>query len=118
MAAYGRRGLRESWRPLPALAVAVGCLGGLAWLLAAQHDQLGRAIAGVGRARPGLIVAAVGCEWASMVAFARTQRRMLRVGRRHLAVASAVSIAFAGNALSLSVPVVGSGLGTAFTYRQ
>jgi len=104
--------------PLPTLAVVIGCLGGLAWVLAAQHNQLSRAIAEAGHTRPELIAAAVGCEWVSMVTFARVQRRILRAGGQRLPVISAIGIAFASNAVSLSVPVVGSELGTAFTYRQ
>ena len=72
----------------------------------------------MGRANPGLIVAAVACEWVSMVSFARMQRRLFLTGGQHLAIVSAVGIAFAENAVSVSVPVAGSGLGTAFTYRQ
>jgi putative heme transporter len=53
-----------------------------------------------------------------MVSFARMQRRLLLAGGQHLAIVSAAGIAFAGNAVSVSVPVAGSGLGTAFTYRQ
>jgi putative heme transporter len=117
MTARDQRDRRIRMR-LPGLAVTVGCLAALAWLVAGQHDQLGRAIAGMGHANPGLIVAAVACEWVSMVSFARMQRRLLLGAGQHLAIVSAVSIAFAGNAMSVSVPVAGSGLGTAFTYRQ
>jgi len=78
-----RRGVRIR---LPGLVVTVGSVAGLAWLVAGQHDQLGRAIAGMGRANPGLIVAAVACEWVSMVSFARMQRRLLLAGGQHLAI--------------------------------
>jgi len=118
MAADDRCNRRRGRARRPGLAVSVGCLAGLAWLLADQHDQLGRAIAGLGRANPGLVVAAVACERVSMVSFARMQRRLLLAGGQHLAIVSAVGIAFAGNAVSVSVPVAGSGLGTAFSYRQ
>jgi putative heme transporter len=118
MTAHDQRDRRRFRMRLPGLAVTVGCVAGLAWLVADQHDQLGRAIAVMGRANPGLIVAAVACEWVSMVSFARMQRRLLLAGGEHLAIVSAVGIAFAGNAVSVSVPVAGSGLGTAFTYRQ
>jgi hypothetical protein len=46
------------------------------------------------------------------------QQCLLLAGGQHLAIVSAVGIAFAGNAVSVSVPVAGSGLGTVFTYRQ
>jgi hypothetical protein len=104
--------------PLPELAVVLGSLGGLSWLLAAQYDQLGRAIAGVGHAKLGLIAAAIGCERVSMFAFARMQRRLIRDGDQRLTLASMVHVIFASNALSVSVPMAGPGLGAAFTYRE
>lgn len=116
---HNRRGPLRLRRPLLLrLALATGSLGALAWLLVAQHDQLFRAITGLGHAKPGLIAAAAWCEWASMVAFARMQRRVLRAGGQRLAITTAVGITFAGSALSVSVPIAGSGLGTAFTYRE
>jgi hypothetical protein len=40
-------------RRLLNLAVILGSLGALAWLVATEHDQLGRALAGVGHAKAG-----------------------------------------------------------------
>ena len=45
MTAHDQRDRRVQMR-LPGLVVTVGCVAGLAWLVAGQHDQLGRAIAG------------------------------------------------------------------------
>jgi len=120
------RGDRRAWMPrrgkvlrrLLNIAVVLGSLGGLAWLMAAQHDQLGRAITGVGHARLGTVVAAVACERVSMISFARVQVRLLRAGGQRLTLMSAISIVVAGNALSVSVPVAGPGLAVAFTYRE
>ncbi|HTU04850.1 MAG TPA: YbhN family protein [Trebonia sp.] len=109
---------RVSWRRLLNLAVAVISVGGLTWLIATQHDQLSTAIAGITHARIGLVVAAVFCERTSMWSFARMQRRLLRAGGHHLAVLSAGAITFAANALSVTVPLAGPGLATAFTYRE
>jgi len=100
------------------LAVVVTSVGGLTWLIATQHDQLGTAIAGITHARLGLIVAAIACERTSMYAFARMQRRLLRAGGHHLAILPAIAITFAANALSVTVPLAGPGLATAFTYRE
>jgi putative heme transporter len=111
-------GPRRFLRGLLNLAVTLGCLGGLAWLLAAQPGQLGRAIAGVGHAKLGVVVAAVFCERVSMISFARVQVRLLRAAGGRLTLASAIGIIFAGNALSVSVPIAGPGLAVAFTYRE
>jgi putative heme transporter len=109
---------RVSWRRLLNLAVVVTSVGGLIWLVAAQHDQLGAAIVGVSHARLWLVVAAAACERASMWSFARMQRRLLRAGGHHLAVTSAGAITFAANALSRTVPLAGPGLATAYTYQE
>jgi uncharacterized protein (TIRG00374 family) len=105
-------------RRLLNLAVILGSLAALAWLVATEHDQLGRAIAGVGHAKLRLVVAAFFCERVSMIAFARVQVRLLRAGGHRLNLMSALGIVFAGNALSVSVPIAGPGLAVAFTYRE
>lgn len=113
------RGLsRGGWRRLLNLAVTATSLGGLTWLIATRYDQLGAAIAGVAHARLGLVAAAIACERVSMWSFARMQRRLLRAGGHHLALVPAGAIVFAANALSVTVPLAGPGLATAFTYRE
>jgi putative heme transporter len=105
-------------RRLPNLVIILASLGGLAWLVATQHDELGRALDGVVHAKVRILVFAVLCERVSMIAFARVQVRLLRAGGQRLNLASAVGIVFAGNALSVSVPIAGPGLAVAFTYRE
>jgi putative heme transporter len=111
----GRGGLL--WRLLN-LLVIVGSLGALAWLLVTQHDQLGRALDGVAHAKVKTVVFAAVCERVSMYAFARMQVRLLRSGGQRLDLRTAIGIVFAGNALSVTVPVAGPGLAVAFTYRE
>jgi hypothetical protein len=53
---------------LPQMAIALGCLAGLAALLAAEHNELSRALSAVGHSKPGLVFAAVGSEWLSLIA--------------------------------------------------
>jgi putative heme transporter len=109
---------RRFVRVLLYLVVILGSLAGLVWLVATQHDELGRAIAGVGHAKLKLVVFAVICERVSMLAYARVQVRLLRAGGQRLTLSEAVGIVFAGNALSISVPIAGPGLAVAFTYRE
>jgi putative heme transporter len=112
------RGPRKFVRRLLNLVVILGSVAGLAWLVVTQHDELGRAIAGVGHARLKALWLAVVCERVSMFAFARVQVRLLRAGGQRLTLKDAVSIVFAGNALSVTVPIAGPGLAVAFTYRE
>lgn len=119
----GSRGHKEHgarrllWRLLN-LVVILGSVAGLAGLVATQHDELGRAIAGVAHAQLRVVFFAVLCERVSMLAFARVQIRLLRAGRQRLTLSDAVRIVFAGNALSVTVPIAGPGLAVAFAYRE
>jgi putative heme transporter len=64
------------------------------------------------------VACAVGAESASMASLARSQRQLLRVGGKDLSLRSAVAVTYAGNAMSVSLPFVGAGVGTAFTFNH
>ena len=64
------------------------------------------------------VAAAVAAESASMASLARSQRQLLRVGGKELSMRSAVAVTYAGNAMSVSLPFVGAGVGTAFTFNH
>ena len=64
------------------------------------------------------LVLAVAAEAGSMVALALMERRILIMAGLRLPVRRAVAIAYASNALSVSLPVVGSGTATAYSYRR
>ncbi|MCU1504042.1 MAG: rane protein [Ilumatobacteraceae bacterium] len=57
-------------------------------------------------------------EAGSMAAFAQLQRRVLADAGVRLAPRTALAIAYAGNAVSVTIPLAGSTAGAAFTYRQ
>jgi putative heme transporter len=111
-------GPRRVWRRLLNVAIIVGSLAWLGWLVDSEHSELGRAIAGLGHARIGLIFAAYGCERLSIISLGRMQRRLLRAGNHRLTLRSVLGIVVAGTALSVSVPIAGAGLSTAFSYRE
>jgi uncharacterized membrane protein YbhN (UPF0104 family) len=64
------------------------------------------------------IPAAVALESASMAAFAIMLRRLLAAGGAHVGVRPMLATAFAANAVSVSVPLAGPALATAFTFRR
>ena len=64
------------------------------------------------------IPAAIVLESASMAALAGMQRRLLEAGDTHVGVRPMLATTFAANALSVSVPLAGPELGTAFTFRR
>ncbi|HEY5358567.1 MAG TPA: YbhN family protein [Streptosporangiaceae bacterium] len=93
----------------------------------------GAALAGAGVAERGVvsaslavlghlhwlwIPAAVVLEAASMAAFAIMMRRLLAVGGASVGVRAMLATAFAANALSVSVPLAGPELATAYTFRR
>jgi len=57
-------------------------------------------------------------EFASMAAVARSQRRLLRAGGAPLPLASVMAVTYAGNAVSVSLPLAGPQIGAAFSFRQ
>jgi pimeloyl-ACP methyl ester carboxylesterase/uncharacterized membrane protein YbhN (UPF0104 family) len=64
------------------------------------------------------IPAAIVLEGASMAAFAIMLRRLLAAGGAAVGVRSMLATAYAANALSVSVPLAGPELATAFTFRR
>jgi hypothetical protein len=64
------------------------------------------------------VVVVLVLESASMAAFAIMLRRLLAAGGARVAVGPMLATTFAANALSVSVPVAGPGLGTAFTFGR
>jgi pimeloyl-ACP methyl ester carboxylesterase len=64
------------------------------------------------------IPAAVGLESVSMAAFAIMLRRLLAAGGASVGVRPMLATAYAANAVSVSVPLAGPALATAFTFRR
>jgi pimeloyl-ACP methyl ester carboxylesterase/uncharacterized membrane protein YbhN (UPF0104 family) len=64
------------------------------------------------------IPAAIAAEAASMAAFAFMLRRLLATGGARVGVRSMLATSFAANALSVSIPLAGPELATAFTFRR
>jgi pimeloyl-ACP methyl ester carboxylesterase len=93
LAALAAAGVAE-W---PALTASFGVLAHLHWIWI-----------------PVVIV----LEAASMAAFAIMLRRLLAAGGTSVGVRSMLATTYAANALSVSVPLAGPELGTAFTFRR
>jgi hypothetical protein len=64
------------------------------------------------------IPAAIAAEAASMAAFAFMLRRLLAAGGARVGVRPMLATAFAANALSVSIPLAGPELATAFSFRR
>ena len=99
-------------------AVVVLSVAVFAIFAATRQRALGMSLERLGHPRWSWIPIAIALESASMVTFARMQCRLLRAGGRRIGNRTMVATTFAANALSVSVPVAGPELGTAFTFRR
>jgi putative heme transporter len=112
--ALGRRRSR-AWRRW---AAGVTCVVLLGVAVHAEQPMIADSLRSFAHLRWRPAVLAVAAETISMVALALMERRILILAGLRLPVGRSVAIAYASNALSASLPIVGSGAATAFTYRR
>ena len=102
----------SSWWPQPRrLAV-------FALLVASKREALTKSLGRLGHSHWSWVPIAIGLELTSMAAFALMQGRLLRAGGKRLGHRPMMATILAANALSVSVPMAGPELGTAFTFRR
>ena len=104
-----------SWRRW---AVGVAAVGLLAVAVLAERPLLGESIHSFTHLRYLPLFWAVVADIGSMISLALLERRILILAGHRLSVGRAVAIAYASNAMAQSLPIVGSGAATAFTYRR
>ena len=113
---------RASWlRRIKRVIVGVAIVGAMALLVGAavtKRAVLAASVATLGHVQWIWIPVAVGLELASVAALAGMQRRLLAAGGASVAVRPMLATAFAANALSVSVPLAGPEVSTAFTFRR
>ncbi len=110
-----RAGRRRRVRALAVVAVALAGLVGLGWL---ERRSVRHSFTVLGHAHLSLISAAISAEILSMATLARLQRRLLRAGGVRLSITSMVAIIYASNAISASIPVAGTPMSAAFSFRS
>ena len=98
-----------------AATMAVAALGAAA---VSERASITASFAVLGHLHWLWIPAAIAAEAASMAAFAFMLRRLLATGGARVGVRSMLATSFAANALSVSIPVAGPELATAFTFRR
>jgi len=99
-------------------AVTVAALAALAAGAVAERAAVTASFAVLGHLHSLWIPAAVLLESASMAAFAIMLRRLLAAGGASVRIRPMLATAYAANAVSVSVPLAGPGLATAFTFRR
>ncbi|HXB50547.1 MAG TPA: alpha/beta fold hydrolase [Streptosporangiaceae bacterium] len=95
---------------------AVAALGAAA--ATSQRASIAASLAVLGHLRWLWIPAAIVLEAASMAAFAFMLRRLLAAGGARVGARPMLATSFAANALSVSIPLAGPELATAFTFRR
>ena len=106
-----------SVRAVPAAAASVAVTA-LAAAGAAERAAVVASFTVLGHLHWLWIPAAVLLESASMAAFAMMLRRLLAAGGASVGVRPMLATAYAANAMSVTVPLVGPALATAFTFRR
>jgi putative heme transporter len=112
--ALRRRGRKQAAR----IAAAIVAIAALAAVGVAGRSAAAESFAVLGHLHWLWIPAAVLLEAASMAAFAIMLRRLLAAGGASVGIRPMLATAYAANAVSVSVPLAGPGLATAFTFRR
>jgi uncharacterized protein (TIRG00374 family) len=110
-----KAGRPRRWLRLIIEILILGALAGYLWV---EHQTVSRSIAVVGRARWNWLLAACAFELLSMMAFARTQRIVLRAAGVRASISAMAATALVGNAISVSVPLIGPGAASVFSYGR
>jgi putative heme transporter len=100
------------------IAVTAFAAAALAVAGVTNRAALGASFAVLGHLQWIWVPAVIMLESASMAAFAIMLRRLLAAGGARFGIRPMLATAFAANALSVSVPLAGPELATAFTFRR
>jgi putative heme transporter len=108
---------RRLWAAVRAAAIVAIVAGSVAAVYA-ERSTISSGLASFRQADPGWVVAGFGAECVSMAAFALLQQRLLRAAGAALTFGSLLAIAYTSTAVTLAVPVAGSGMAAAYAQRQ
>ena len=105
-------------RPTVRAASAVFAVAALAAAGVGERASVTASFGVIGRVHWLWILAAIAAESASMAAFALMLRRLLATGGTSVGVRPMLATSLAANALSVSIPLAGPEVATAFTFRR
>jgi uncharacterized protein (TIRG00374 family) len=109
---------RRTGRSRVQLVVTLLALVALIVLIVTQRSIIASSLGALDHINWTWLPLALALEWVSIATFARMQRRLFRAGGKSATQRSVMATAVAGNAISVSVPLAGPQLGTAFAYRR
>jgi uncharacterized protein (TIRG00374 family) len=99
-------------------AVGVAVVVALGWLVIAQRQRLQESLGLLAHAKWQWVFAAIVAQAVSMGALARQQRRLLGVGGSRISLTGAIATIYAGNAISVGLPLAGPAAATVFLMRR
>ena len=108
-------------RPLAATAraVAIGAIiAGSGIAIYAERATISTGLTSFRQSNLGWIAPGFGTELVSMAAFALLQQRLLRAAGTRLTFGSLLAITYTSNAITMAVPVAGSGMAVAYSQRR
>jgi len=110
--------VQPRWHVVAQTVAIVGVAAGVGAAVYLQHGTIGEGLRQLGSIKWRWVVVAGSCELVSMVALALLYRDLLRANETRLGVPWILACCLASNAISLSVPVIGSGIATRRTFRR
>ncbi len=110
--------LRHGWIGAAQMVAVAAIAAGALAAIYAERSTLTEGFVALRHVRVGWLVAGFSAELASMVALAQLERSLLLgVGARHT-LRSVLATAYSSNAISVTVPIIGSSIATAYAYRD
>lgn len=109
---------RSTLRRRGRLPAVVGLTAFLLALVVAQRSMLAESVRALGSLQWVWLPVALLADFASRAAVASSHRRLLRAGGSRITQHAALQVGYAANAMSVTLPMAGAQLGTAFTFRR
>jgi uncharacterized protein (TIRG00374 family) len=108
----------ERVRSWPWIIVEAAAAVATVAIVVSERAKLGRSLGAAINADGYWVGATFAFELASIMTFARTQRIILREIGGHISIPWMAATATIGNAISFTLPLIGPGAGTAFTFQR
>lgn len=112
---------RRRWRSIAQVIAVTAIVAGAGAAIYADRATFGAGVTALGHLRARWVGYAIAAETVSMVAFAQLEKGLLRAGGmtgRALTLRTVLVTAYRANAIAVMVPVAGSGMATAYAYRE
>lgn len=110
--------LLHGWKGIAQAVAMVLITVGAGFAIYAERATVDKGLAVLPHLRVWWLLAGIGAECLSMLAFGQLQRSLLRAGGARLSLGSVLATVYRANVIAVAVPVVGSGIATAALYRD